>query len=82
MTHYRFTRPLEGSPEGAVRKLTKAEVEPLLNSGAVEEIDDDVTAAPDPAGDDEDKTITTGSVGETKEAVAAPRATRSARATN
>lgn len=43
MKHYRYERDLEGSPIGTVRKMTAAEAEPLLKSGAVEETDEDVT---------------------------------------
>ncbi|MEN2748189.1 hypothetical protein [Sphingomonas sp. T9W2] len=51
MKHYRYERDLEGSPIGTVRKMTAAEAEPLLKSGAVEETDEDVTedATPDEA---------------------------------
>jgi hypothetical protein len=46
MKHYRYTRDLDGSPEGTVRALASDDVAALVLSGALVETDEAVTDAP------------------------------------
>lgn len=41
MKNYRYVRGLEGSPEGAVRKLSEQDAAPLVKSGAIVAADDE-----------------------------------------